>query len=76
MKRMIVLLFIACIVAFSSAIAGTPEKSPPNMIVLYMPVHNSVGQLWLDRTGQLHGVRLQLLKVLNRDMKPMGIQLS
>ena len=45
------------------------------MIILYMPIHRSVGQLRLDTAGELHGVRLRLLQVLNRDLKPTGIQL-
>ena len=69
------LLFIACIAVLSSAAADTPQKPRPDMIILHMPIHRSVGQLWLDRVGQLHGVRVHLLRVLNRDLKPLGIQL-
>lgn len=75
MKRMAVFLFIACVIALSSAAADTPQKSRPDMIILHMPIHRSVGQLRLDRVGQLHGIRLHLLRVLNRDLKPVGIQL-
>ncbi len=75
MKRILTLLFIACIAALSSAAADTPQKPRPDMIILHMPIHRSVGQLWLDRVGQLHGVRVRLLRVLNRDLKPLGIQL-
>ncbi|NOY23133.1 MAG: ABC transporter substrate-binding protein [Acidobacteria bacterium] len=75
MKRIIVPLFIMYIMALSFAADRTPQGSRPDMIILYMPVHRSVGQLRLDRAGQLHGVRLRLLLVLNRDLKPMGIQL-
>lgn len=72
---MIASLFIGFMLVFSWAVASTPPKNRPDMIILYMPIHRSVGQLRLDETGQLHGVRLQLLKVLNRDLKTKGIQL-
>jgi ABC-type amino acid transport substrate-binding protein len=75
MKRIIVPFFIAFVLVFSSAVADNPPKKRPDMIILYMPVHRSVGQLRLDAVGQLHGVRLRLLEVLNRDLKPTGIQL-
>lgn len=73
MKRMLISLFIAY--CFFPVLASPPKKPQPGMIVLYMPVHRSVGQLGLDQAGHLHGVRLQLLKVLNRDLRPKGIQL-
>lgn len=72
MKRIITFLFIAVI---SMAVGATPQKPSPNLIILYMPIHRSVGQLRLDQAGQLHGVRLHLLQALNRDLKPFGIQL-
>ncbi len=74
MKRIIVPLFIMHM-ALLFAAGHTPQEPRPGMIILYMPVHRSVGQLRLDRVGQLHGVRLHLLLALNRDLKPMGIQL-
>ena len=75
MKRMIVSLLAVCMVAVVIATAGATSKSQPDMLILYMPFHHSVGALSLDHKGQLHGTRLQILKLLNRELKPMGIQL-
>jgi len=72
---MIASLFIGFVLIFSSVAGELPGKDRPDMTILYMPIHRSVGQLGLDATGQLHGVRLRLLRVLNRDLKPVGIQL-
>ncbi len=74
MRRILLSLFIANIFIVSASV-GASNRLHANPIILYMPIHRSVGQLWLDHAGHLHGVRLHLLKVLNRDLKAMGIQL-
>ena len=42
--------------------------------ILEMPVYRSIGQLWLDENGQLQGVRMKLLRSLNRELATSGIQ--
>lgn len=44
-------------------------------IILEMPLYHSVGQLWLDQANQIQGVRTKLLRALNRQLAPAGIQL-
>ncbi|NOZ13996.1 MAG: ABC transporter substrate-binding protein [Acidobacteria bacterium] len=68
-------LLIVSFISFPAPASNPESASHPRMIVLYMPVHRSVGQLWLDSTGHLRGVRVHLLQVLNRNLKPLGIKL-
>ncbi len=68
-------LLIVCFTVFPALSSNPKANSCPRVIILYMPVHRSVGQLWLDHTGRLQGVRVHLLQVLNQNLKPLGIKL-
>ncbi len=68
-NRAVQVLVCSCLALFAAA-------TPAQVKTLRMPVYGSPGQLWVDASGEIQGVRVKVLKELNSRLAKDKIELK
>ena len=69
LKRAVHVLLLSFVALFASGAAAEAR-------ILRMPFYSSPGQIWRDANGELQGLRVKVLKELNRRLAKDGIELK
>ena len=69
LKRAVHVLLLSFVALFASGAAAEAR-------ILRMPFYSSPGQIWRDANGELQGLRVRVLKELNRRLAKDGIELK